>query len=86
MSVEPTLQAALTLTARLRSAGVVGMPGVRVKGSGDRFELVVEDRPEPGDSINEARGIRFYLDDATSRTLGKVTLDADGDEFVLRQT
>lgn len=84
MSVEPTLQAALNLTARLRELGPAGNVGVRVRQAGWRYELVVEDRTEPGDEVHDARGIRFYLGAETATTLASVVLDVEGQDFVLR--
>lgn len=77
----------MQLRALVRTAGVVGMPAVRVRAhdGDDRFDLVIEDRMQPGDEINESRGIRFYVDDRTASSLGEVMLDLEGQDFVLRQ-
>lgn len=87
--IEITYAAAMQLRAMLRSAGVVGVPAVRVRGAdrharGALFEIVIEDRAEAGDRVGEGRGIRFYLDDPTSSALGGSVLDVDGNEFVFR--
>ena len=80
----------MQLRGLTRAAGVVGMPGVRIKRESvtrpDHFELLIEDRAMPGDEINEARGIRFYVDDMAAGIIGDVTLEVENDEFVLRQT
>lgn len=87
--VDVTLAAAVQLRSMVRAAGVAGLPGVRIRiGPHDRpaddFELLIEDRAVPGDEINEARGIRFYVDTPTGEAIGRVTVDLEGTDFVLR--
>jgi Fe-S cluster assembly iron-binding protein IscA len=85
--VDVTLAASMQLRALVRSAGVAGMPGVRVRARDGvvDFDISIEDRMQPGDEISESRGIRFYIDDGTASTLGEVMLDLEGEQFVLRQ-
>lgn len=69
--------------------GVVGVPGVRVRTAEGRgagvFQLVVEDRPEPGDEVRESRGIRFFLDAQTASALAGAVLDLEGLDLVFRR-
>lgn len=81
--IDITIDAALQLRAMLRAAGVVGMPAVRIKAEAESCDILFEDRGMPGDEINESRGIRFYVDDATAASMGDVTLDLEGREFVV---
>lgn len=78
----------MRLRVRLRAEGVTGPPGIRIRpghgGGAGMFELVVEDRAEPSDTVHTSRGIRFYVDPVTSTRLERSTLDVDGDDFVLR--
>jgi len=88
MDIDATPAAAMRLRVRLRSEGVTGMPGIRVRpghgGGASMFELVIEDRAEPADRTTDARGIRFYLDPVTAERVGGATLDLEGDTFILR--
>jgi Fe-S cluster assembly iron-binding protein IscA len=87
--IEATLAAATQLRVLVRSAGVQGVPCVRIRKAtargSDDFELVVEDRRGQGDEVYESRGIRFYMDTDTVHQLRKVMLDLQGREFVLTQ-
>ncbi len=88
MTVEATLSAATQLRLAVRQAGVVGMPGIRMRHVPEKgpeaIELTVEDRREPGDEVFESRGIRFYVDDRTASRFQRATLDLDGTDYVLR--
>lgn len=88
MSVEATLSAATQLRLAVRQAGVVGMPGIRLRHRPEKgpeaVELTVEDRREPGDEVFESRGIRFYVDGQTANRFRRVTLDLEGTAYVLR--
>ncbi|HVL80240.1 MAG TPA: hypothetical protein VM840_01445 [Actinomycetota bacterium] len=87
--MEATLAAATQLRVLVRSSGVEGVPGVRVRRAQargpDDLELVVEDRREPGDEVLESRGIRFYMDAATAAELRNTTLDLSGRAFVFTE-
>lgn len=86
--LEVTFAAAARVRVAARAAGVDGVPGVRFRWApehgGAGFELVVEDRREPGDEVFEARGIRFYLDGETASKIDGGTLDLEGVELVVR--
>jgi Fe-S cluster assembly iron-binding protein IscA len=81
--IEITLAAASQLRGLVRTAGVVGLPGVRLLLRGGAAELVIEDRRGADDVVNEARGIRFYLDAGAVSELSGRTLDLEGTSFVL---
>lgn len=70
-------------------AGVAEGHGIRIRpapGRGpDAFELVVEDRREAGDEVQELRGISFYLDAGAASALRGAVLDLDGLDFVFRK-
>lgn len=86
--VTATLDAATQLRFLLRSAGVVGIPGIRIKTSSrgiEVMELLIEDRRGPDDDVYESRGIRFYLDFAARTAMRDVTLDFTERDFVLTE-
>lgn len=88
--IEATVAAAMQLRVLVRAEGITGVPGVRIAqgppGRGpNAYELVAEDQRESGDEVYESRGIRFFVGREVASRIGRVRLELEGQDFVIRR-